>query len=90
MQDDTKQMSPERLLRLPQVLKIYPVSKSTWWLGISEGRYPQPVKISHNAVAWLESDIQALIDQLANGRSHFIRESDGNALIIHGVDNETP
>lgn len=50
------------LLRLPEVLKIIPVSKSTWWAGVSSGKYPKPVKISNRCVAWLATDIQNLVE----------------------------
>ncbi len=39
-------------LRLPQVLEIIPVSRSTWYRGIKSGRYPKPVKLSVRAVGW--------------------------------------
>lgn len=28
-----------------------PVSKSTWWLGVKTGRYPQPVKLGPRITA---------------------------------------
>lgn len=67
---------PKRgFLRLPQILgdpkadppipAIIPVSKSTWWAGIRQGRYPRPVKLSARTSAWLQSSIDALCDQLA-------------------------
>ena len=40
------------LLRLPQVLEIIPVSKSTWWKVCKEGHYPQPVYPSPRTAAW--------------------------------------
>lgn len=49
-------------LRLPQVLALYPVSKSTWWKGVAEGRYPTPVKLGERATAWRAEDIRALIE----------------------------
>lgn len=49
-------------LRLPQVLSLYPVSKSTWWKGVAEGRYPKPVKLGERATAWRVEDILVLID----------------------------
>ena len=52
-------------LRLPQVLEIIPVSKSTWWNGIREGRFPKPVKLSERTSAWLQADIDDLYDLLA-------------------------
>ena len=53
-------------LRLPQVLAAFPVSKSTWWNGIREGRYPKPVKLSANTTAWRVEDIRALIERVAD------------------------
>ena len=52
-------------LRLPQVLERIPVSKSTWWSGIREGRFPKPIKLSVRTSAWLQSDIDDLYDRLA-------------------------
>lgn len=48
-------------LRLPEVLKIFPVSKSTWWSGVKSGIYPKPVKLSANITAWKVEDIRALV-----------------------------
>ena len=52
-------------LRLPQVLQIIPVSKSTWWAGIRAGKYPPAVKLSKRTSAWRRSDILALCDRLS-------------------------
>ena len=57
------------LLRLPQVLGIIPVSKSTWWKGCKEGRYPQPVHPSPRTTAWRKCDIDALVAQFAAGKA---------------------
>ncbi len=60
-------------LRLPQVLKIIPVSKSTWWGGIRSGKYPRPVKLSERTSAWRRSDIVALCERLSgNGETPLI------------------
>lgn len=50
-------------LRLPQVLEILPISKSSWWKGIREGRFPKPYKLSERTSAWSRADIDALCDQ---------------------------
>jgi prophage regulatory protein len=55
----------KRFLRLPQVLEVFPVSKSTLWKMIREGRFPRPVKLSARTSAWLQADIDALCDRLA-------------------------
>ena len=50
-------------LRLPEVLKIFPVSRSTWWAGVKSGIYPKPVRLSKNIVAWRVQDILALVEK---------------------------
>ncbi|TAN09429.1 MAG: AlpA family phage regulatory protein [Burkholderiaceae bacterium] len=57
--------SPIRLLMLPAVLERVTISRSGWYIGIREGRYPAPVRLSPRRVAWRESDINRLIQQLA-------------------------
>ena len=55
-------------LRLSSILAPrgpIPVSKSTWWTGIKDGRYPKPVKLGPRITAWRVEDIRSLIDQLA-------------------------
>jgi len=51
-------------LRLPEILRFFPVSKSTWWAGVKEKRYPQPVKLGPKITAWRVEDIRSLIDSL--------------------------
>ncbi|MDY0029774.1 MAG: AlpA family phage regulatory protein [Pseudobdellovibrionaceae bacterium] len=56
------QVLPETgFVRLPEVLKVFPVSKSTWWSGVKEGRYPRPVKLGPKITAWRVEDIRGLI-----------------------------
>jgi predicted DNA-binding transcriptional regulator AlpA len=38
-----------------------PVSKSTWWLGVKQGRFPKPVKLGPRITAWRAEDIQSLL-----------------------------
>lgn len=45
----------------PPIPPIIPVSKSTWWQGVKDGRYPQPVKLGPRVTAWRSEDIRALI-----------------------------
>lgn len=54
-------LAGDGLLRLPEVLSVFPVGKSTWWAGIRESRYPQPVKLGPRCTAWRAADIRALI-----------------------------
>ncbi|MDC0336271.1 AlpA family phage regulatory protein [Pseudodesulfovibrio sp.] len=52
-------------LRLPQVLKRFPVSKSHWWDGIQKGIYPRGIKLSKRCTAWKSTDIDALIERVS-------------------------
>lgn len=56
------QILPETgFVRLPVVLKVFPVSKSTWWQGVKDGDFPQPVKLGPKITAWRVEDIRELI-----------------------------
>jgi prophage regulatory protein len=55
-------------IRLKEVLKIIPVSKSTWWAGVKSGRFPKPVKIGENTTCWKVQDIKALVEQYLNNQ----------------------
>ena len=48
-------------VRLPVVLRFFPVSKSTWWAGVKAGGVPQGHKLSERITAWKAEDIRALI-----------------------------
>lgn len=51
-------------LRLPKVLSLIPVGRSTWWAGVKSGRYPKPVKLGPRMSAWKAEDVHALIASL--------------------------
>jgi len=57
---------PIGFLRLPQVLEIFPVSKSAWWAGVKSGKYPKSVKLGCRTTAWSAESIKALIERVAN------------------------
>jgi predicted DNA-binding transcriptional regulator AlpA len=52
------------LIKLPDVLQLYPVSRSTWYQGIKLGKYPPPIKIGPRSSAWRLSDINKLIEDV--------------------------
>lgn len=51
-------------LRLPSILQIIPVGKSTWWAGVKSGRFPASVKIGPRTTAWRCEDIRQLLEDL--------------------------
>jgi predicted DNA-binding transcriptional regulator AlpA len=59
----------QELLKLKDVLKVIPVSKTTWYIGIKEGRYPPPIKIGLKAVAWRKKDIDNCLKSLNENRN---------------------
>jgi predicted DNA-binding transcriptional regulator AlpA len=50
-------------VRLSTILTIIPVSKSSWWQGIRDGRFPSPIKLGPRTTVWRSEDIRALIDR---------------------------
>lgn len=60
------ELSEAGFLRLPQVLKLFPVCKSTWWAGVRDGMYPKPVKLGKRCTAWRVSDVRAMIERTGN------------------------
>ncbi len=48
----------------PPIPPIIPISKSSWWAGVSAGRFPKPVKISERVTVWRVDDIKALIIEI--------------------------
>ena len=73
MAKKNSQLPETGFLRLPQIVgnpnstppipALIPVSRSTWWAGVSSGRFPQPIKLGPRITAWRVEDILALIQQ---------------------------
>lgn len=51
------------LLRIKQVLRFVPVSRSNWWAGVKSGRYPKPMKLSERVTVWRAADIRQLVEE---------------------------
>ncbi len=62
LDDERMQDLPQTgLLRIKQVLQFVPISRSSWWQGVREGRYPKPVKLSARITCWKAADIRRLV-----------------------------
>lgn len=46
----------------PPIPPIIPIGRSSWWAGVKDGRYPQPIKFGPRTTCWRAEDIQELID----------------------------
>lgn len=49
------------LMRLPEILELIPVSKSTWWQGVKDGRFPKPIKLGSRLTVWKREDVEKLM-----------------------------
>lgn len=56
------------LLRLPMVMRITGLARSTIYKLISLNQFPVPIKLSKRAVAWLRSEIESWVSTRA--RTH--------------------
>lgn len=62
MANTVQQQLPDTgFVRLPSVLRVFPVSRSTWWAGVKTGHFPKPVKLGPRVTAWRVEDIRNLI-----------------------------
>ncbi|HEX8059125.1 MAG TPA: AlpA family phage regulatory protein [Novosphingobium sp.] len=58
---------PERLLKLPEVIRRVGLGKSMIYELIRDDRFPRPYKISPSAARWSEREIAAWIDDVKDG-----------------------
>lgn len=64
MTDDTNARPGERFIRKPELRHRTGWSNSTIDRAVASGRCPKPVRIGPRAVAWVESEIDALIARI--------------------------
>jgi len=51
------------ILRLPAVIARTGLSRSTIYLRVSEGSFPEPVSLGDRAVGWIEAEIQDWLEK---------------------------
>jgi prophage regulatory protein len=49
------------LLRLPTVMRITGLARSTIYKLVSQNQFPVPIRLSKRAVAWLQSEIEGWV-----------------------------
>ena len=62
---DHRHFPESGFVRLSQILAPsgpIPVSKSTWWQGVKDGRFPQSYKLGPRTTVWKVEDIRALFE----------------------------
>jgi prophage regulatory protein len=66
-------MNPQALLRLPAVIQITGLARSTIYKLMAEGQFPGSRKITQRSVAWSSADIAQWIESRAPSRSQVLR-----------------
>ncbi|OFC70826.1 helix-turn-helix transcriptional regulator [Alteromonas confluentis] len=51
-----------KIMRLPEVIQMTGLSRSTIYLRMGKGSFPQTISLGERAVGWLLSDIEAWLD----------------------------
>ena len=46
-----------KVLRLPEVIEITGLGRSTIYAKVSRGNFPSPIKLGERAVGWIDSDV---------------------------------
>lgn len=60
----------ERALRLPDVIKITGLKRSSIYKYINENAFPKPISLGARCVGWLESEINTWLQtRIAESRS---------------------
>lgn len=54
---------PLRLIRLPEVIHKCGFGKSTLWKIVKEGNFPKPVYSVRRLTSWVESEVDAWIEE---------------------------
>ena len=50
-------LTRSRLMRLPEVIQLTGVSRSTIYRWMANGEFPKQISLGANTVAWLETDV---------------------------------
>jgi prophage regulatory protein len=66
---DRKALPETGFVRIKEIVApngVFPISRSAWYAGIAEGRYPKGYKLSSRSVGWRVEEIRALIESMSN------------------------
>ena len=57
-----------KFLKLPQVMSVTSMSRSSIYLAISTGKFPKQISLGARSVAWVESDILSWMEECIANR----------------------
>jgi predicted DNA-binding transcriptional regulator AlpA len=66
-----KPLRNDGLVRLSDIIGptgLVPISRSSWYARVRDGRFPKPVKLGPRLVAWRVEEIHDSIEKLASTR----------------------
>jgi prophage regulatory protein len=56
----------DALVRLPQVLSVLPIGRTTWFDGVKAGRFPKPCKRGRSTF-WKAGDVRRVLTEISQG-----------------------
>ena len=63
----------KRIMRLPEVIGIVGVCRSTIYFWMEKKTFPKPIKLGKRSIGWLEKDIQ---DWISQKKGSFLEENE--------------
>lgn len=48
-----------RFIKIPKVLELTQIGRTTLWRLVKNGKFPKPIHIGPNSIAWRESDYES-------------------------------
>ena len=65
----------KKFIRLPAVISKTGLSRSSLYLRMSNGEFPQSISLGSRAVGWLDTDIEQWLDDCITASKATIHES---------------
>lgn len=64
---ETLALPAEGFIRVKQLTRFIPLSRTTIWRKVKAGAFPRPIKLSSYVTAWRVADVREWINQAAQG-----------------------
>ncbi len=59
-----QELPKDGVSRINQLLPFLPISKSTVWAWVKQGRFPKPIKLSPTVTVWRNKDIHQWLNSI--------------------------
>lgn len=70
---NSRQLLPlptEGFVRAPQVLQMFPFSRTTLWRRVNAGEFPKPHKLGPKTTVWDVEELRAFKESVSRGERH--------------------